>query len=172
MKCTVCIDSETDECQVVSARVADFVRSVLFVLAKEKREQKPTSVNRPPTVLHRRWLAEECGMLPLFRKSTPGHLIFCLSMHSFPVLILSSPVCFLSPRSASLPQLFHKCLLPTFAFRIFRFPSASFRPLQPASDYSAFFLAAPGLFPLAYILGLGCLAFGCFLHPFRFGFPS
>ena len=31
MKCTVCIDSETGECQVLSARVADFVRCVLFV---------------------------------------------------------------------------------------------------------------------------------------------
>ena len=31
MKCTVCIDSETGECQVVFAGVADFVRSVLFV---------------------------------------------------------------------------------------------------------------------------------------------
>ena len=31
MKCTVCIDSETDECQVIFAGVADFVPSVLFV---------------------------------------------------------------------------------------------------------------------------------------------
>ena len=35
MKCTVCIDSETGECQVLSARVADFVRCVLFVPAEQ-----------------------------------------------------------------------------------------------------------------------------------------
>ena len=31
----VCIDSETDECQVVPAKVADFFRCVLFVLAEQ-----------------------------------------------------------------------------------------------------------------------------------------
>lgn len=35
LKCTVCIDSETDECQVVSACVVDFVRCVLFVPAEQ-----------------------------------------------------------------------------------------------------------------------------------------
>ena len=43
--------------------------------------------------------------------------------------VLSFPVCFLSPFPDSLPQLFLRCLLPAFAFRIFRFPSAFFRPL-------------------------------------------
>ena len=33
--CTVCIDSETGKCQVLSARVADFVRCVLFVPAEQ-----------------------------------------------------------------------------------------------------------------------------------------
>lgn len=59
MKCTVCIDSEAGECQVVFAMVADFVRSVLFVPAKEKREQKFAPVNRPPTVLCHCWLVGE-----------------------------------------------------------------------------------------------------------------
>ena len=36
MKCTVCIDSETDECQVIFAGVADFARCVLFVPEKRK----------------------------------------------------------------------------------------------------------------------------------------
>ena len=35
MKCTVCIDSETDECQVISAGVAGFVHCVLFVPAEQ-----------------------------------------------------------------------------------------------------------------------------------------
>jgi hypothetical protein len=59
MKCTVCIDSETGKCQVISTGVADFVRCVLFVPAKEKREQKPAPVNRPPTVLRQYWLVGE-----------------------------------------------------------------------------------------------------------------
>lgn len=59
MKCIVCIDSETDECQVISAGVANFVRCVLFVPATEKREQKPAPVNRPPTVLRHCWLVGE-----------------------------------------------------------------------------------------------------------------
>ena len=43
--------------------------------------------------------------------------------------VLSIAVCFLSPFPDSLPQLFLRCLPPALAFRIFRFPSASFRPL-------------------------------------------
>jgi len=35
MKCTVCIDSETDECPVVFVGEADFVRCVLFVPAEQ-----------------------------------------------------------------------------------------------------------------------------------------
>ena len=50
-------------------------------------------------------------------------------VHSFPVPVLGVPVCFLLPYPDSLPQLFLRCLLPAFAFRIFRFPSDSFRPL-------------------------------------------
>ena len=50
-------------------------------------------------------------------------------MHSFPDPVLSLAVCFLSPFLASLPQLFHECLLSAFASCIFRFPSAFFRPL-------------------------------------------
>ena len=50
-------------------------------------------------------------------------------VHSFPVPVLSFAVCFLSPFPDSLPQLFLRCLLPAFAFRIFRFPFVSFRPL-------------------------------------------
>ena len=50
-------------------------------------------------------------------------------MHSFPVPVLSFAVCFLSPFPDSLPQLFLRCLLPAFAFRIFRFPSTLFRLL-------------------------------------------
>ena len=50
-------------------------------------------------------------------------------VRSTPVPVLSIAVCFLSPFPDSLPQLFLRCLLPTLAFRIFRFPSASFRPL-------------------------------------------
>ena len=51
MKCTICIDSETGECQVLSARVADFVRCVLFVPAKGKTGAETCPRNRPPTVL-------------------------------------------------------------------------------------------------------------------------
>ena len=54
------------------------------------------------------------------------------------------PVRFLSSFPASLPQLFHRCFpsfpLPRVRFSsgLFCLPSAFFRPLQPASDYSAF----------------------------------
>ena len=48
------------------------------------------------------------------------------------------PVCFLSFYPASLPQLFHRCFPSAFASGLFRLPSASFRSLRPASDYSAF----------------------------------
>ena len=46
-------------------------------------------------------------------------------VHSFPVLVLSFAVCFLSPFPDSLPRPFLRC----FSFEIFRFPFASFRPL-------------------------------------------
>ena len=50
-------------------------------------------------------------------------------VHSFPVPVLSFAVRFLSPFPDSLPRPFLRCSLPAFAFRVFRFPSASFRPL-------------------------------------------
>ena len=46
-------------------------------------------------------------------------------VHSLPVPVLSFAVCFLSPFPDSLPRPFLRC----FSFEIFRFPSASFRPL-------------------------------------------
>ena len=46
-------------CFCVIEYEADFVRCVLFVPAKEKREQKPAPVNRPPTVLRHCWLVGE-----------------------------------------------------------------------------------------------------------------
>ena len=51
---------------------------------------------------------------------------------------------FLSSFPASLPQLFHRCFpsfplpLVRFSSGLFRLPSGFFRPLRPASDYSAF----------------------------------
>ena len=72
------------------------------------------------------------------RSSRPG----------FPYLAPGSrtrlPVCFLSSYPASLPQLFHRCFpsfplpLVRFSSGLFRLPSAPFRSLRPASDYSAF----------------------------------
>ena len=50
-------------------------------------------------------------------------------VRSFRFCLLGFAVRFLSPFPDSLPQLFLRCLLPAFAFRIFRFPSAFFRPL-------------------------------------------
>ena len=65
-------------------------------------------------------------------------------MPSFPVLRTRLPVCFLSSFPASLPQLFHRCF-PSFPLPCVRFssglfcsPSAFFRLLPLASDYSAF----------------------------------
>ena len=51
-------------------------------------------------------------------------------VHSFPVPVLSVPVCFLLPYPDSLPQLFLRCLPSVFTSGIFRFPSAFFRPLR------------------------------------------
>ena len=48
---------------------------------------------------------------------------------SIPFSVLSFAVCFLSPFPDSLPRPFLRCSLPAFTFRVFRFPSASFRPL-------------------------------------------
>ena len=70
------------------------------------------------------------------------------SQPGFPCLAPGSrtrpAVCFLSSYPASLPQLFHRCFpsfplpLVRFSSGLFRLPSAFFRPLRPASDYSAF----------------------------------
>ena len=73
------------------------------------------------------------------------HLLFRLVSHaSFPVFGTWLSVRFLSSFPVSLPQPFHRCF-PSFPLPLVRFSSglfcllsASFRPLQPASDYSAF----------------------------------
>ena len=73
------------------------------------------------------------------------HLLFRLVSHtSFPVSGTWLSVCFLSSFPVSLPQSFHRCF-PSFPLPLVRFfpglfclLSAFFRPLQPASDYSAF----------------------------------
>ena len=76
------------------------------------------------------------------RSSRPG----------FPCLASGSrtrlAVCFLSSFLASLPQPFHECFPSAFASGLFRLPSAPFRSLRPASDYSAFRLSFP-LFPIS-----------------------
>ena len=76
------------------------------------------------------------------RSSRPG----------FPCLASGSrtrlAVCFLSSLPASLPQLFHRCFPSAFASGLFRLPSGFFRPLRPASDYSAIRLSFP-LFPIS-----------------------
>ena len=65
-------------------------------------------------------------------------------MPSFPVLRTRLSVCFLSSLPVSLPQPFHRCFpslplsLVRFFSGLFCLLSAFFRPLQPASDYSAF----------------------------------
>ena len=59
-------------------------------------------------------------------------------VHSLPVPVLSFAVCFLSPFPDSLPRPFLRC----FSFEIFRFPSASFRPLT-----FSFQLLSPLLLP-------------------------
>ena len=108
----------------------------------------------------------------------PRSLPAWFPVHSFPVPVLSFSVCFLSPFPDSLPQLFLRCLLPAFAFRIFRSRSAFFRPLPvlfrllsstalPFSSLSGFasqrlsgahrFLSSPLSFPFS---------------PGRFPFPS
>ena len=67
------------------------------------------------------------------------HLLFCLVSHaSFPVFGTWLSVRFLSSYPVSLPQPFHRCFPRAFAFGLFCLLSAFFRPLQPASDYSAF----------------------------------
>jgi len=73
------------------------------------------------------------------------HLLFRLVSHaSFPVFGTWLSVRFLSSFPVSLPQPFHRCF-PSFPLPLVRFSSglfcllsASFRPLQPAFDYSAF----------------------------------
>ena len=65
-------------------------------------------------------------------------------MHPFTVLVLTLTVCFLSPFLDSLPQLFLKCLLPTFVFVLSASLRLSFVHLCFTSGYSAFcfFLSA------------------------------
>ena len=86
-------------------------------------------------------------------------------MRSFPVLVLGFAVCFLSPFPDSLPQLFLRCLLPAFAFRIFRFPSAFFRPLLLR------FRLLSLLF-LPFRSSHFCLTVASLVLPFRSRFPG
>ena len=51
-------------------------------------------------------------------------------MPSFPVPVLGSLFVSFRPSLIRFPQLFLRCLPSAFAFGTFRFPSASFRPLQ------------------------------------------
>ena len=66
-----------------------------------------------------------------------------VSRAAFPVSGTWLSVRFLSSLPASLPQLFHRCFpsfplpLVRFSSGLFRLLSTFFRPLQPASDYSA-----------------------------------
>ena len=93
------------------------------------------------------WLLSLCFYLSLIFLSPPhsgffsAHLLLSFPMcsplpfawflmHSFTVLVLRLTVCFFSPFPDSLPQLFLRCLLPDFSFRIFHFPLVFFRPLQ------------------------------------------
>ena len=69
-------------------------------------------------------------------------------MPSFQVLVLSSLFVSFRPSLIRFPQLFHRCFPSTFASGLFRLPSGFFRPLRPASDYSAFRLSFP-LFPIS-----------------------
>ena len=86
-------------------------------------------------------------------------------VHSFPVPVLSSAVCFLSPFPDSLPQLFLRCLLPAFAFRIFRVSSASFRPLP-------FHFRLLSLLFLPFRSTRFCLTVASSVLPFRFRFQG
>ena len=95
------------------------------------------------------------------------HLLFRLVSHaSFPVSGTWLSVRFLSSFPVSLPQPFHRCF-PSFPLPLVRFFSglfcllyASFRPLQPASDYSAFCVSFP-FFPFSPHSGLS----GAFIRP-------
>ena len=101
-------------------------------------------------------------------------------MPSFQVLRTRLSVRFLSSLPVSLPQLFHRCF-PSFPLSFVRFSSglfcllsAFFRPLQPASDYSAFCSFFSLLPVLPWQRFLRCLfirfpfrLFPCF--PFSFG---
>ena len=115
----------------------------------------PFQISPPGPILDFRFLSSASVLAPHYSASVssfPFSFCFCLTVASsgdpsafaslvFPVLssLISHAflpgsgtqlsVCFLSSFPASLPQLFHRCLLPAFAFRIFRVPSASFRPL-------------------------------------------
>ena len=103
-------------------------------------------------------------------------------MRSFPVPVLSFAVRFLLPFPASLPQLFHRCLVSAFASSFFRFPSASFRPLPfPFRLLSLLFFlsalpasASQGLPPCALPLSLlrfprsSQPGFPCFLPRFPY----
>ena len=84
-------------------------------------------------------------------------------VHSFPVPVLSDPVCFLSPFLASLPQLFHECLPSAFASCIFRSASASFRPLLLS-------FRLLGLLFLPFRSSRFCLTVASTVPPLRFRF--
>ena len=70
-------------------------------------------------------------------------------MRSFPVLVLSIAVRFLSPFPVSLPQLFHRCLPFAFAFGLSPSVPLSFVHFSSGSGYSAFrsFLSLLPAFP-------------------------
>ena len=104
------------------------------------------------------------------------HLLFRLVSHaSFPVSGTWLSVCFLSSFPVSLPQPFHRCF-PSFPLPLVRFSSglfcllsAFFRPLQPASDYSAFrsFFSLLPVLPCRRFLRCSPVSFVPFAFLFR-----
>ena len=73
-----------------------------------------------------------------------------------PVLLLSCTVCFISPYPDSLPQLFLRCLLPVFTFRIFPVLSAFFRPLLSRFRLLCFVPFRSLFFPFRQALAFRC----------------
>ena len=112
---------------------------------------------------------------PCARLSAPADLPLspCLVSHTvLPVLLIQLAVRFLSLFPASLPQLFHRCLPFAFAFGIFLFPSASFRPLLFRFQLLGFlFLPFPASWPRLSVCfsSASVLPFGfpVFHHLFR-----
>ena len=97
-------------------------------------------------------------------------------MLSFPVLRTRLSVCFLSSFPVSLPQPFHRCF-PSFLLPLVRFssglfcsPSAFFRLLLLASDYSAFrsFFSLLPVLPCRRFLRCSPVPFVPFAFLFRF----